>query len=41
MSTDYDIFGGKEFFVNLVKDFYQEIVNDPLLKPMYPEDDLD
>jgi hemoglobin len=41
MVTDYDNFGGKDFFTSLVKDFYQEIINDPILKPMYPEDDLD
>jgi len=41
MATDYESFGGKDFFASLVKDFYQEIVNDPILKPMYPEDDLD
>jgi hemoglobin len=41
MATDYDNFGGKDFFTSLVKDFYQEIINDPILKPMYPEDDLD
>ena len=41
MSSDYNSFGGKDFFVNLVIDFYQEIINDPVLKPMYPEDDLD
>ena len=40
MVTDYDNFGGKKFFTSLVKDFYQEIINDPILKPMYPEDDL-
>jgi hemoglobin len=41
MVTDYDNFGGKDFFTSLVEDFYQEIINDPILKPMYPEDDLD
>ena len=41
MATDYEVFGGKEFFTSLVKDFYQEIINDPILKPMYPEDDID
>jgi hemoglobin len=41
MASDYDSFGGKDFFTSLVKDFYQEIINDPILKPMYPEDDLD
>jgi hemoglobin len=41
MATDFEVFGGKEFFSSLVKDFYQEIVTDPILKPMYPEDDID
>jgi hemoglobin len=41
MATDYEDFGGKEFFTSLVKDFYQEIITDPILKPMYPEDDID
>lgn len=40
MASDYDNFGGQEFFTNLVKDFYKEILNDPILKPMYPEDDM-
>ena len=40
MATDYEDFGGKEFFTSLVKDFYQEIINDPILKPMYPDDDI-
>ncbi len=41
MATNYEDFGGKEFFTSLVKDFYQEIINDPILKPMYPEEDID
>jgi hemoglobin len=41
MATDFEVFGGKEFFSFLVKDFYQEIITDPILKPMYPEDDID
>ena len=41
MATDFEVFGGKEFFSSLVKDFYQEIISDPILKPMYPEDDID
>ena len=41
MATDFELFGGKEFFSSLVKDFYQEIISDPILKPMYPEDDID
>ncbi|MFM1986922.1 MAG: hypothetical protein RIS18_1139 [Actinomycetota bacterium] len=40
MASDYDNFGGQEFFTNLVNDFYKEILNDPILKPMYPEDDM-
>jgi hemoglobin len=40
MATDFEVFGGKEFFSSLVKDFYQEIINDPILKPMYPDDDI-
>lgn len=40
MATDYQDFGGEEFFTALVKDFYQEILNDPILKPMYPDDDI-
>jgi hemoglobin len=41
MATDFEVFGGKDFFSSLVKDFYQEIISDPILKPMYPEDDID
>ncbi len=41
MATEFESFGGKEFFSSLVKDFYQEIISDPILKPMYPEDDID
>ena len=41
MATDFEVFGGKEFFASLVEDFYQEIITDPILKPMYPEDDID
>ncbi len=38
--SDYENFGGKEFFEVLVKDFYAEVINDSILKPMYPEKDL-
>ena len=41
MVSDFESFGGKSFFTNLVKDFYQETINDPILKPMYPENDLE
>lgn len=36
----YDAVGGHETFARLVHVFYQGIAQDPLLRPMYPEDDL-
>ena len=41
MSSDFDIFGGELFFRNLVNDFYQGVINDEILKPMYPDKDID
>jgi hemoglobin len=41
MSSDFEDFGGKNFFVNLVTDFYKGVKEDPILRPMYPEDDFD
>ena len=41
MSSDFDIFGGELFFRNLVNDFYQGVINDEILKPMYPEGDME
>jgi hemoglobin len=38
MTTLYDLVGGEPFFVQLVEDFYQGVENDPLLRPMYPDD---
>lgn len=38
--TPYEEFGGEQFFVDLVADFYQGVAEDPLLRPMYPEQDL-
>ncbi len=38
--TLYDTFGGHEFFVALVADFYAGIAVDDVLRPMYPEADL-
>ena len=32
--------GGEDFFRALVDDFYAGVVGDPLLRPMYPDDDL-
>ena len=36
----YDEVGGHETFVRLVDAFYRGVADDPVLKPMYPEDDL-
>lgn len=36
----YDQIGGHETFVALVDEFYRGIASDPVLKPMYPEEDL-
>ena len=38
--TAYERFGGRPFFERLVKRFYAGIATDPVLRPMYPEDDL-
>lgn len=36
----YEQVGGREFFSALVTEFYRGVAGDPVLKPMYPEDDL-
>ena len=36
----YDAVGGEETFTRLVHAFYQGVAADPLLRPLYPEDDL-
>lgn len=36
----YDQVGGHEMFVRLVTQFYAGVANDPVLRPMYPETDL-
>lgn len=36
----YDQFGGHEFFVALVSDFYKSVAEDEVLRPLYPEEDL-
>ncbi|KIF69871.1 globin [Streptomyces sp. AcH 505] len=38
--TFYEQVGGEETFRRLVHRFYQGIAEDPLLRPMYPEEDL-
>ena len=39
-STRYEQFGGEQTFAKLSKLFYQGVSQDPILKPMYPEEDL-
>ncbi|MET8144367.1 globin [Sphaerisporangium sp. NPDC005288] len=36
----YDAVGGSEAFERLVHRFYQGVKDDPLLRPLYPEEDL-
>ena len=38
--TFYDEVGGHDTFVRLVNAFYRGVATDPVLKPMYPEEDL-
>ncbi|MGW7294784.1 globin [Streptomyces xiamenensis] len=38
--TFYERVGGEPTFRTLVKRFYQGVADDPLLRPMYPEEDL-
>ncbi|HVV29668.1 MAG TPA: globin [Mycobacteriales bacterium] len=36
----YDRVGGEEFFRTLVGRFYAGVADDPVLRPLYPEEDL-
>ncbi|WP_431072819.1 globin [Microbacterium phyllosphaerae] len=38
--TFFDEVGGRETFARIVSVFYREVALDPVLKPMYPEEDL-
>lgn len=38
--TFYDAVGGHEFFERLVGRFYDGVAEDPVLRPLYPEEDL-
>jgi hemoglobin len=38
--TFYEAVGGEETFERLVHRFYEGVAEDPLLRPLYPEDDL-
>jgi hemoglobin len=40
MSNFYEQVGGEKFFADLVSQFYAVVATDPILRPMYPEDDL-
>lgn len=39
-ASAYQRLGGEDFFTRLVGGFYQRVASDPLLRPMYPEEDL-
>jgi hemoglobin len=39
-TTFYDAVGGEATFRRLVDKFYEGVATDPLLRPMYPEEDL-
>ncbi|WP_375493674.1 globin [uncultured Jatrophihabitans sp.] len=39
--TFYDAVGGEQTFVRLVEAFYAGVAEDAVLRPLYPEDDLD
>ena len=36
----YEAFGGEETFTQLVRRFYEEVAADPVLRPVYPTQDL-
>ncbi|GIF18873.1 hemoglobin [Actinoplanes tereljensis] len=38
--TFYEAIGGEPTFRRLVDKFYEGVADDPLLRPMYPEEDL-
>nr|BFE29397.1 globin [Actinomadura rugatobispora] len=38
--TFYEAVGGEETFRRLVHRFYQGVADDPVLRPLYPEEDL-
>lgn len=38
--TFYEAVGGEEIFRRLVRRFYEGVAADPLLRPLYPEQDL-
>jgi hemoglobin len=38
--TLYELVGGREWFDHLVERFYAGVAEDPVLRPLYPEEDL-
>jgi len=36
----YEQMGGRKTFENLVSHFYALVASDPVLRPMYPDDDF-
>jgi hemoglobin len=40
-TTPFERFGGHDFFDLLIARFYAGVASDPVLRPMYPEEDLD
>lgn len=40
VTTFYEQVGGRATFEKLVNEFYRGVADDPVLKPMYPEEDL-
>ena len=40
MNNFYDRVGGSKTFSDLVSQFYARVAVDPILRPMYPDDDL-
>ncbi len=40
MTSYFEQFGGHKFFSKFVDDFYQGVATDPILRTMYPEEDL-
>lgn len=40
MSNFYEQVGGEKFFADLVSQFYAVVATDPILRPMYPDEDM-
>jgi hemoglobin len=40
MNNFYEQVGGEAFFADLTSQFYAVVATDPILRPMYPDDDM-